>query len=163
MTLPELLIAITVMGLIITVLSTAVIVTIKQEANTSGRLDVARAEQSIGLWMPADLASAQTVSTDPWASPCGATTCGGTDLSTGSNVVMLTWEIAGVTTNVSYHFRPSVGRNHLRTAADRVRRWGVRDAAAADRSARLAGRPRVHPWPRDRRHRVPGPRQPLDV
>ena len=108
MTLLELLITVSLIGLIATVLSTAVIVTLRQQDNTEGRLNVARAEQTVGLWMPADLASASDVDTDPQASPCGAVTCGDIDLSAGSNVVMLSWiGSGGVQTNVSYHFTPS--------------------------------------------------------
>ena len=112
MTLPELLIAITMMGLLMTVLSSAVIVTLRQQDNTAGRLNVAQAEQSISMWIPGDLSSASIVDTSPDATPCGATVCDGIDLSAGSNVLMLSWETVGpdgavTTTNVSYHFAPS--------------------------------------------------------
>jgi hypothetical protein len=112
MTLPELLIAISMMGLLMTVLSTAVVVTLRQQDNTDGRLNVAQAEQSISMWIPADLSSASTVDTSPDASPCGDTVCDGIDLSTGSNVLMMSWvDVDGngvvTTTNVSYHFAPS--------------------------------------------------------
>ena len=104
MTLPEVLIAITVIGLISAVLSMSMIVTLRQQDNTEGRLNVARAEQNVSMWMPADLASADIVDTSPNASPCGATVCDGINLSQGSNVLMLTWSDNGVDTNVSYHF-----------------------------------------------------------
>jgi prepilin-type N-terminal cleavage/methylation domain-containing protein len=114
MTLPELLVSITIMGLIVTVLATAITVTLRQQSSTEGRLNVARSEQSVGLWMPADLSSADEVITDPTASPCGAQVCpDGIDLSNGSNVVMMTWTVDtdhhgnGFLTNVSYHFTPS--------------------------------------------------------
>ncbi len=114
MTLPELLIAISMMGLIVTVMSSALVVTLRQQSSTEGRLNVARAEQSVSIWMPADLASAHEVATNPSASPCGSSTCpGGIDLSKGSNVVMMSWYVdansngEGVVTNVSYHFAPS--------------------------------------------------------
>jgi prepilin-type N-terminal cleavage/methylation domain-containing protein len=122
MTLPELLVAITLMGLIVTVLSSTIVVTLRQQSGTEGRVNVARAEQSVSLWMPADLASADEVFTDPALSPCGATTCpGGIDLRNGSNVVMMSWYVdansngEGLLTNVSYHFAPSaeVGRFEL--------------------------------------------------
>jgi hypothetical protein len=111
MTLPELLIAISMMGLLMTVLSTAVVVTLRQQDNTEGRLNVAQAEQAISMWIPADLSSASVVDTSPDATPCGAAVCDGIDLSAGSNVMMLSWEDddGGVVTrtNVSYHFAPS--------------------------------------------------------
>lgn len=112
MTLPELLVAIVMLGLLMTVLSSAIIVTLRQQDNTEGRLNVARAEQTISMWIPADLASADIVDTSPEATPCGATVCDGIDLSGGSNVMMLTWTLDNgdgtvTTTNVSYHFAPS--------------------------------------------------------
>lgn len=111
MTLPELLISVSIIGVIAVAISSAIVVTLRQQDNTEGRLNVARAEQAISLWIPADLASADTVDTGPSVSPCGATTCAGIDLSSGSNVLMMTWttESGGgpVTTNVSYHFRPA--------------------------------------------------------
>lgn len=117
MTLPELLVCVTMMGLIVTVLSSAIVVTLRQQSSTEGRLNVARAEQSVGLWMPADLSSADEVDTDPGATPCGASMCqpGDIDLSRGSNVVMMTWTVDsdhngnGLMTKVSYHFTPTPG------------------------------------------------------
>ena len=115
MTLPELLICVVLLGLLTTVVSTAVMVTMKQQDSTTGRLNLSQAEQSIGMWMPNDLASAQTLTKNPGATPCGATVCDGIDLSAGSNVLMLTWTVEGatgtgtetVTTNVSYHMTPA--------------------------------------------------------
>ena len=62
MTLPELLISISIMGIIIGVISSALIVTLRQQDATEGRINVARSEQSVGLWLPGDLASAGVVS-----------------------------------------------------------------------------------------------------
>ncbi len=117
MTLIELIISMSILGLLAAVLSASIIVTLRQTDNTEGRLNVARSEQTVSMWIPADLASADTVDTSPQASPCGAPTCGGMDLSGGSNVLMLTWSVEVpvspgdpqqyVTTNVSYHFAPS--------------------------------------------------------
>ena len=114
MTLPEVLIAITMMGLIIGVMSAALVVTLRQHDSAGGRLNVASAEQSVSMWMPADLASAAEVKTNPSASPCGSSTCpGGVDLTNGSNVVMMSWYVdtnsngEGVVTNVAYYFAPS--------------------------------------------------------
>jgi len=56
MTLPELLISVSIIGLIAAVLSSAIIVTFRQGDSTEGRINVARAEQSINTWLPADLA-----------------------------------------------------------------------------------------------------------
>jgi len=104
MTLVELVISVSLLGLITAVISTAIIVTLRQQDNTDGRLNVARAEQSISMWIPADLSSASTVDTSPAASPCRATVC--------DDVLMLSWTTVtagggSVETNVSYHFAPS--------------------------------------------------------
>ena len=89
----ELVVSITVLGLITAVLSSAIAVTLRQQDNSFGRLNVAREEQQIGLWVPADLASASTVDTSPWLTPCGETICDGIDLTGGSNVMLLEWSI----------------------------------------------------------------------
>lgn len=121
MTLPELLISVTVIGLIVGVLATSIIVTLRQHDNTEGRLNVARFEQNVSMWMPADLASAETVDTSPEATPCGAPICDGIFLGDGSNVLMLEWTEVGegeavcppdgidncTVTRVSYNFFPT--------------------------------------------------------
>lgn len=56
-TLPEVLITVMLLGLIATVLGAAITITFRQTDATEGRLNVARAEQSIDTWLPADLAS----------------------------------------------------------------------------------------------------------
>ena len=89
MTLVELLVSVMVTGTIVAVLSSAIVVFYRQRPATEGRLNVARAEQSVGLWVPADLASATTVDTDPAASPCG-TACPPNVVLNGSNAMMLT-------------------------------------------------------------------------
>ena len=112
MTLLELVVSISMLGLITMVISSAIVVTLRQQDNSFGRLNVAREEQQVGLWVPADLSSSDTVDTSPWITPCGATVCDGIDLSNGSNVMMLSWSTEngdGTTTatNVSYHFAPT--------------------------------------------------------
>ena len=86
MTLPELLIAVAIIGLMMTVLSSAVIVTIRQEDSTSGRFNVARAEQNVGMWLPGDLASAAVVTVDPAATPCDRKEVDGEWVPTGQVV-----------------------------------------------------------------------------
>ena len=69
--LPELLIGIVLTGLIVSVLSVALITILRQNDNTEGRLNNARSEGNVGFYMPADLASAQeAVVTAANASPC---------------------------------------------------------------------------------------------
>jgi hypothetical protein len=110
-TLPELLITIMLLGLVTTSLTAAVIVMVRQQDNTEGRLNVARSEANVAMWLPADLASAETVDVTPGASPCG-NDCPASAITGGSNTVMLTWDSleAGVTdaiestVNVSYRY-----------------------------------------------------------
>lgn len=95
MTLPEILIVVSVMGIVMSVITAAIIVTFRQADSTEGRVNVARAEQSIDTWLPADLASTDVtnvalpaVDIDPAASPCG--NCGSIDMS-GANAMQLAW------------------------------------------------------------------------
>jgi von Willebrand factor type A domain len=90
MTLPEVLISVLLTGLLIASMSMAITVVYKQRDNTEGRLNNARSEQSVGIWMPSDLSSAEVVNTDADASPCGATCPPGITIE-GSNALMLTW------------------------------------------------------------------------
>src|SRR5690606_14318208 len=89
-----------------------------QQDNTEGRLNVANSEQSVALWMPADLSSAHSVTTDPDDSPCGGPTlCDRINLANGSSALMDSWFVdasknpdssySGSITNVSYNFYPA--------------------------------------------------------
>ena len=71
MTLPEVLIAIAITGLVASTLAMATTVILRQTDNTEGRANNARSEQNINLWMPTDLASAETVDKQPKSLPCG--------------------------------------------------------------------------------------------
>jgi hypothetical protein len=108
MTLPEVLIVITLMGMLAAVLSTAITVTLRSSAGAEGRANVARAESSIDIWLPADLASTDVnnltlpaVDLDANATPCG--NCGGIDLS-GTNAMQLAWQTDGLITRVQYQY-----------------------------------------------------------
>jgi hypothetical protein len=92
-------------------MATATSVIIDQSTNTDGRLNNSRSEQQVGLWVPADLASAEKVSTAPGDSPCSGTStaigaipgpCPANVTIGGSNALMLQWTgyIAGDTTPV---------------------------------------------------------------
>ncbi len=115
MTLPELLICITLIGLLTTVISASIVVSFRQSRSTEGRLNLARAEQNIDVWLPTDLASAASVSTAADGSPCGAPVCGGFDLSTGSTALLLSWssrvgvqdDDSVIVTTVAYHYAPA--------------------------------------------------------
>ena len=126
MTLIELVVAIAVMGGIATVLAAAVTVTFRQQAGTEASVNVARWEQSLALWFPPDLASANPDPvyhpvTNPFPitgadttddgnvqpTPCGATVCGGYDFGNGSNVLMLGWNDGSQQIVVSYRYGPA--------------------------------------------------------
>ncbi len=108
MTLPELLISVSLMGLLATVLAGAMSVTLRQAKSTEGRANLARSESSIDTWLPADLASTDVLNTtlpavnlDPAATPCG--NCAGIDM-TGTNALQLAWDTAGRVTRVQYQY-----------------------------------------------------------
>lgn len=100
MTLIELLVTISVMAIVVAVISSAVVVTLRQQEATQARTDVARWEQALALWLPADLASATDVDADPTTMPAGCgTTCSGS-----SNVLEMSWGVAPDTTTVGYRY-----------------------------------------------------------
>ncbi len=111
LSLPEVLISVVLSSLLIVALSSAVLVMVQQQDNTEGRLNNARSEQAVGLWMPADLASAYGYDDSPGASPCGSS-CPATANVGGSNAIMVWWtnSVAGAsaavttTTYVSYRY-----------------------------------------------------------
>ncbi len=90
MTLPEVLITVVITGTLVTAMATATMVIINQNDNSEGRVNNARSEASVGVWLPSDLASAEEVDTSPGASPCGSLCPPGVNVS-GSNTLMLVW------------------------------------------------------------------------
>ncbi len=137
-TLPELLIAVAMLGIITAVLSAAIIVVIRQQDSTVGRLDGARAEQSFDTWMPADLASFNptTVTTDTTLDPCSAP-CDGIDIS-GVNTLMASWDVDGSTVTVSYQYievgaRMAAPAHRVRSVRLPHERRAPRHVAATDR------------------------------
>jgi hypothetical protein len=107
MTLPELLVSVVVLGLLAVAITGAVTASLAAEPVISDRLDTSRAEQSLALWMPADLSSAVSSDERPSASPCDG--CSTITALGGSNALMLSWPDGGATTHVSYVYRPSDG------------------------------------------------------
>lgn len=115
LTLPELLVGVAVLGLIMAVLSSTIIVTLRQRSSSEGRVNVARTEMGIGTWLPADLSSAETVSGDGTMRPCpttGPQRCPDGFEVKGVNVLFATWTtrevVAGVVVDavvtVSYRY-----------------------------------------------------------
>ena len=90
MTLPEVLISVALTGMVCAALAMSITVVLRQTDNTGGRVNNARSEQSVSLWMPADLASADSVDTLPGALPCTLPCPPGANIG-GSNALMLTW------------------------------------------------------------------------
>src|SRR4029078_11223020 len=126
MTLPELLVSVTLTGILMSSLALATNVMLSNHDNTLGRANNARAEQNVGLFMPTDLASSESENTDPDAVPCGpesgpdhlfgtaddiaAAACPPGAAVGGSHGLLLTWtgsvviagNAVGTVTKVSY-------------------------------------------------------------
>jgi hypothetical protein len=114
LTLPEVLISVLITATICASLAVATRVIARQSDNTEGRLNNARSEQNIGIWMPTDLASAEEVVLENDASPCG-TQCpadAAAIIANSSNTLMLIWHgtepgptsVIPTTTKVSYRY-----------------------------------------------------------
>lgn len=79
-TFPEVIVTVVVLSMLVAVMSSALVVTMRQRDNTEGRVNVAAAEQSIGLRLPNDLASAASATRNEgsltlrWTDPDGGTT-----------------------------------------------------------------------------------------
>lgn len=116
----EVLVAVLVTGIVVASLAGLTTAIFRQHAGTNSRFDLARAEQTLGMWLPTDLASADSVDDLPGATPCG-NACPTPEASQGSNAVMLSWTISGRTTNVSYRY-VAVGQQFVivRVQCDRV-------------------------------------------
>ena len=91
MTLPELLIAVLLMGTLVAAMAVATTVVIRQGDNSEGRLNNSRSEQSVSFWMPVDLASAELVDQAAGALPCTAPCPPNVNVG-GSNALMLSWQ-----------------------------------------------------------------------
>ena len=70
-TVPELVITIALLGIIISVIASAIAVTLRNVDDVEGRTNLADDEQSLLYDMPTDLASASSVDTNPSLTPCG--------------------------------------------------------------------------------------------
>lgn len=87
-TLPELLIAVVVTGIIIPVIGFAIAVSLRTLPDTAARADAGVAIQGIATWLPADVDSTEPGGID--ADPSRVSGCKGTD--PGRNLVRLTWK-----------------------------------------------------------------------
>ena len=111
MTLPELLVSVTLTAILATSLALATNVMLSNRDNTMSRANNSRSEQNVGFFMPTDLASSESEDTDPAAMPCGPSpACPPGAVTDGSNALLLTWKssvvVAGnpvvTVTKVSY-------------------------------------------------------------
>lgn len=102
MTLIELLVSVMVIGGIATVLSSAVVVVLRQQPATQAAVDVARWEQALALWLPNDIASASDIQDGQLDAPCPSAEC-----TFGVNALLLSWNDGANTTKVSYRYGPS--------------------------------------------------------
>src|SRR3954465_9229306 len=107
MTLPELLVSVTLMGILMSSLALATNIMLSNHDNTLGRANNSRSEQNVGLFMPTDLASSESENTDADAVPCGTESgpdhlfgtaddvpqppCPAGITIDGSNALLLTW------------------------------------------------------------------------
>jgi hypothetical protein len=112
MTLPEVLVSITVSAILLGAMSSAIVVVTQQTDNNEGRINNSISEQSINYWMPGDLASAEEVYPKAEEVPCFPAEPCLPDYTIGSNALLLVWtgtEIVGgvptdMTTRVSYRY-----------------------------------------------------------
>jgi len=136
MTLPELLISVAITGLIVSTLGMATTVILRQSDNSGGRANNARSEQNINLWMPTDLASAETVDKLPGSKPCGPNPPAGPTLPAcppdvdlrGSNALMLVWkgrQYVGAPTNRIVDTVTAVSYRVVREATGEFRMYRV--------------------------------------
>lgn len=82
MTLPELLIAMTVVGIILSVLTASLLTTMRATPAAQQRVLVARDVSFLEAWIPADLATATATNTDPVFDPTSSGTLPGTNAFT---------------------------------------------------------------------------------
>lgn len=116
MTLIEVLISVAIVALLATVIAAAITVVLRQAPMTTARVDLARWEQNLGTWLPADLTSADWPAPDdpdgsvdaPNYEPCS-------DIDSicdfGDNVAHLSWNEGG-SVDVSYRYGPVAGGSY---------------------------------------------------
>lgn len=109
-TLVEVLVSMTIMGLIATVISSIVIVAVKNNPAVQLRTDSALTLQGIATWLPQDVDS-----TPPTGFDTGATTASGCSSSPGANVLRMQWseDISGTVTQfiANYRYVASASQN----------------------------------------------------
>ena len=103
MTLPELLVSITILGIVIASITAAIVVVLRNERPTTQRLAESKDISFLQTWIPADLASALTSNTDPTYQPAAASPLPGTNVLTVTRPVDAQ-NPTGPTVVVSYRY-----------------------------------------------------------
>jgi len=103
MTLPELLVAVTILGIVIASITAAIVVVLRNERPTAQRIAESKDISFLQTWIPADLASALTSNTDPTHQPSPGTTLPGTNVLTVTRPVDVRTP-TGATMVVSYRY-----------------------------------------------------------
>lgn len=109
-TLVELLVSITLIGVIATVVASTIVVTIRTNPISEERTDVARTLQGLVTWLPQDVDSTPpTGFTTTRTSPSGCTS------SDGTNLLLLQWteKIFSVTTTFIANYRHVTDRKSV--------------------------------------------------
>ena len=110
MTLIELVVSIAVIGVISVVLAAAITVVFRSAPETTVRVDLARWEQNLGTWLPADLTSAEWPDPADAAQAVGFTgyePCASVACTFGDNIAHLSWRDNGALVDVSYRYGPT--------------------------------------------------------
>lgn len=82
-TLTELLITVVITGIIMTVLTSAIVMFLRNESSTTDRIDRTRGVQQLVNYLPTDVGSAQRIEIEsPWTNPC---------LTLGAPILNLAW------------------------------------------------------------------------
>jgi prepilin-type N-terminal cleavage/methylation domain-containing protein len=136
-TLPELIISITVTGILITAVSSAITVVLRTAPQAQQRVAVSKDISFVQTWLPVDLASASSTNVDPTFSPATTQVLPGTNALTIKRI-----DISGTTTTeyyVAYRYVQSgtewqLVRFEIRnagTASEKITRVGVAHELAA--------------------------------
>jgi hypothetical protein len=84
-------VAMVVTGLLMAALGMSMVVVLRQQNNSTGRMNNASSEQAVGALLPADLASSETVDSTAGARPCPSGKCPSGFTIDGSNALMASW------------------------------------------------------------------------
>ena len=87
-------------GVIAAVLGAAIFVVFRTSTDSGGRMKNAKAEQTLGLWLPFDLASADSLDTKPGSEPCNGG-CPAGSYPPSTNVLQVGWPRLALTQNDS--------------------------------------------------------------